>query len=183
MKLSPNKYYVEKYLKCRNCGALLFAGQTHVGSETLFCSAWCNEWSAQKARGIASPQIPLGTDAGGGAVATASAVDISVIEGLLTSICREMGINLMRTAYSSLFSESEDFSCGLATPTGELIANGDHCPSQIGGIPLLVRTMIQETPLDTIEEGDVILHNDPYRGGCTLQSILSSNLSSSKVGS
>ena len=35
----------------------------------------------------------------------------------------------------------------------------------IGGMPILIKTCAQEIPFDTLEEGDVILHNDPYRGG------------------
>ena len=35
----------------------------------------------------------------------------------------------------------------------------------IGGMPLLIKTCAQEIPFDTLEEGDIILHNDPYRGG------------------
>ena len=161
MKLSSNGYYVERYLKCENCGALIFEHGKRYGNRSQFCSTWCVDWSATREEGVKSPNFSKSM----GEATTADPVDITVLDGILTSICREMGINLMRTSYSSLFNESEDFSCALATPDGEMIANGDFCPSQIGGIPLLVRTMIQETPLDTIEEGDVILHNDPYRGG------------------
>ena len=32
-------------------------------------------------------------------------------------------------------------------------------------MPLLVRSMIKEIPLSEMSEGDVIIHNDPYRGG------------------
>ncbi len=161
MKLSPNGYYVEKYLKCANCGSLLFddGGGESAGEH---CSNWCRDWASAVAEGRTPRVAPEGPVR---APEQADLVDITVVDGILSSICREMGITLMRTSYSSLFSESEDFSCALATPDGEMIANGDFCPSQIGGIPLLVRTMVQETPLDTIEEGDVILHNDPYRGG------------------
>jgi 5-oxoprolinase (ATP-hydrolysing)/N-methylhydantoinase B len=35
----------------------------------------------------------------------------------------------------------------------------------IGGMPILIKSCAQEIPFDTLEEGDVILHNDPYRGG------------------
>ena len=35
----------------------------------------------------------------------------------------------------------------------------------IGGMPLLIKTCAQEIPNETLEEGDVIVHNDPYRGG------------------
>ncbi len=93
------------------------------------------------------------------------AVTLNIINGILVSICRDMGVTLMRTAYSTIFSESLDFTCGLALPTGELIATGDFCPSMIGGMPLLLRSCVAEIPLSTLSEGDVLVHNDPYRGG------------------
>ena len=82
----------------------------------------------------------------------------------MVSICREMGIVLMKTAYSTIFSEALDFTCGLADMSGDLMAVADYCPSQIGGMPLLVKCCLLEIPTSDINEGDVILHNDPYRG-------------------
>ncbi|XWN31256.1 MAG: hydantoinase B/oxoprolinase family protein [Devosia sp.] len=92
-------------------------------------------------------------------------VSMNIVGGILVSICRDMGVTLMRTSYSTIFSESLDFTCGLALPTGELVATGDYCPSMIGGMPLLLRSCVQEIPLEDLEEGDVLLHNDTYRGG------------------
>jgi N-methylhydantoinase B/oxoprolinase/acetone carboxylase alpha subunit len=45
----------------------------------------------------------------------------------MVSICREMGIVLMRTAYSTIFSEALDFTCGLANMDGDLMAVADYC--------------------------------------------------------
>ncbi|BAQ50035.1 hydantoinase B/oxoprolinase family protein [Methylobacterium aquaticum] len=92
-------------------------------------------------------------------------VSLNIVGGILVSICRDMGVTLMRTSYSTIFSESLDFTCGLALPTGELVATGDFCPSMIGGMPLLLRSCVQEIALSELEEGDVLVHNDPYRGG------------------
>jgi N-methylhydantoinase B len=92
-------------------------------------------------------------------------VTLNIVNGILVSICRDMGVTLMRTSYSTIFSESLDFTCGLALPTGELIATGDFCPSMIGGLPLLLRSCVAEIPLSSLNEGDVLVHNDPYRGG------------------
>ena len=39
----------------------------------------------------------------------------------------------------------------------------EFCPAQIGGVPLLVRSMVLE--ISEIDRGDVIIHNAPYRGG------------------
>ena len=92
-------------------------------------------------------------------------VTMNILDSSMVSICREMGILLMKTSYSTIFNEGLDFTCGLADTNGDMIAVAEFCPAQIGGMPLLMKTTAQEIPFDTIDEGDVILHNDPYRGG------------------
>lgn len=92
-------------------------------------------------------------------------VAMSVLDSTMVSICREMGITLQKTSYSTIFNEALDFTCGLADKEGNLIAVADFCPAMIGGIPVLVKSCLKEIDLDALREGDVILHNDPYRGG------------------
>ena len=92
-------------------------------------------------------------------------VTMSIIESSMVSICREMGILLMKTSYSTVFNEGLDFTCALTDTEGNMIAVAEFCPAQIGGMPLLIKTCAQEIPLHTLDEGDVIIHNDPYRGG------------------
>src|ERR1700679_314279 len=92
-------------------------------------------------------------------------VSLNIVGGILVSICRDMGVTLMRTSYSTIFSESLEFTCGLALPSGELVATGDFCPSLIGGMAVLLRSCVHEFDINEREEGDVLLHNDPYRGG------------------
>lgn len=92
-------------------------------------------------------------------------VTMNIIDSAMIAICREMGVNVQKTAYSTIFSEAEDFTCALASPEGEMISVAEFCPAQIGGVPLLVRSMVKEIPLSEIDPGDVIVHNDPYRGG------------------
>ena len=74
-------------------------------------------------------------------------INMNIIESAMIAIAKEMGINVQKTAYSTIFSEAEDFTCALANREGELIAVADFCPSQIGGVPLLVRSMLREVPL------------------------------------
>ena len=90
---------------------------------------------------------------------------MNLIESTMISICREMGITLMKTSYSTIFNEALDFTCAIASPRGEMIAVAEFCPAQIGGMPLLIRSCLEEIPLAEIEPGDVLVHNDPYRGG------------------
>ena len=92
-------------------------------------------------------------------------VTMNIVENTMISICREMGITLMKTSYSTIFNEALDFTCAIASARGEMLAVAEFCPAQIGGMPLLIRSCLQEIPLHDIHPGDVLVHNDPYRGG------------------
>ena len=92
-------------------------------------------------------------------------VTMNIIESSMISACREMGITLMKTSYSTIFNEALDFTCAIASAEGEMWAVAEFCPAQIGGMPLIISSSLKEIPLDTINPGDVIVHNDPYRGG------------------
>ncbi len=91
-------------------------------------------------------------------------VALTVVDNYLTSCCRDMGVTMMTTAYSPIFNESLDFSCVIFDPAGNLLAQAEFCPSQIGTIKFTVDWTIEELGLEAFEEGDVVLHNDPYRG-------------------
>jgi len=62
MRLSANKYYILKYVKCDNCGMLIYdegiKGKDANEGE-LFCSQWCVDWASAKKAGVAQPKIPL----------------------------------------------------------------------------------------------------------------------------
>lgn len=52
MKFAENRLYVEDYVKCCNCGVLIYeAGrpQSVEKDGRLFCSRWCVEWDAARA--------------------------------------------------------------------------------------------------------------------------------------
>src|SRR5262245_28753843 len=169
MHFSDNRLFIERYVKCANCGVLLYDhGVTGAadGGQGVFCSDWCGTWKLRRTAEPGFFRLPLpGRSAARGVSPTMDMVDVKILEGHLASICRDMGITVMRTAYSPIFSESLDFTCGLFDTTGDMIAVGDFCPSMIGGMPLIIKTIVREIPLSEIEEGDVIVHNDPYRGG------------------
>ena len=48
MRFSENGFYVESYVKCANCGLLIYddglPGQRH-DQAVVFCSPWCVEWA------------------------------------------------------------------------------------------------------------------------------------------
>lgn len=95
-------------------------------------------------------------------------ITLSVINNYLTNTCREMGIAMMKTSYSSIFNEGLDFSCVIFDARGELIAQAEFCPAQLGAIKYTVGWSLEEIGLKTLKPGDVFIQNDPYKGGCHL---------------
>jgi N-methylhydantoinase B len=51
---------------------------------------------------------------------------------------------------------------------GNLIAEKNYTPSMMGAIPNTVRWTLEEFGEELFEPGDVVIHNDPYRGQCHL---------------
>jgi N-methylhydantoinase B len=107
--------------------------------------------------------------------APSSAVDpitLEVIREALSSVVREMRITLVRTAYSSILYEGEDFSCVLMDGDAQIIAmsRGQDHPLHIVPIAWSMRA-VRERFGDDIHEGDVFLHNDPYTGGTHLNDV------------
>lgn len=168
MKFSANGYYIERYDKCANCGMLVYGegikGERQ-GEPALFCSDWCIEWTARRDGAGDYIRLPIPRPAAGPRQSSPDMVMMNILDSTMVSICREMGILLMKTSYSTIFNEGLDFTCALADAKGDMIACAEFCPTMIGGMPLLIKTCFQEIPHEDIHEGDIILHNDPYRGG------------------
>jgi len=88
-----------------------------------------------------------------------------VIGSSLESICREMGTTMLHTAYSPIFADGMDFSCGILDDEGELVAAVNYCPVHLASMSLAPEWILLEIGLNDLQPGDVILTNDPYRGG------------------
>ncbi len=96
---------------------------------------------------------------------TIDPVTLTIVNNSFVSICREMGITMMRTAFSPIFNEGLDFSCVLFDRRGNMIGQAEFCPAQLGASLFIVRWTVEELGVDSFQPGDVVLHNDPYRGG------------------
>ena len=94
------------------------------------------------------------------------AVGLHVLHNAMANIAAEMALVLMRTSYSTVFNEGLDFSTVLLDAEGNLIAEKNYTPSMMGAIPNTVRWTLEEFGADFFRPGDVVVHNDPYRGNC-----------------
>ncbi len=95
-------------------------------------------------------------------------IELEVFKNLYHSIAEEMGAALRRTSFSPNIKERRDYSCAAFDARGQVIAMGDHMPVHLGSMPMSVAAAIQECPL---EPGDIVMLNDPFRGGTHLPDI------------
>jgi N-methylhydantoinase B len=95
-------------------------------------------------------------------------IELEIFKNLYHSIAEEMGTALRRTAFSPNIKERRDYSCAVFDGAGEAIAMGDHMPVHLGSMPMSVRAAIDACE---IGPGDVVMLNDPFRGGTHLPDI------------
>lgn len=95
-------------------------------------------------------------------------IRLEIFRSLFSAVAEEMGAMLMRSAASPNIKERRDYSCAIFTGDGELVAQGEHMPVHLGSMPMSVEAAIGASEF---EPGDVVILNDPYRGGTHLPDI------------
>ena len=106
---------------------------------------------------------------------TASPVTTEIVRNGLIAITEEMKSNLMRTAYSMIIYEAQDFTVGLFDPAGNTVSIGIGLPMFTRGMSDVVKAMIvhfgaADSP-ERMEPGDVLITNDAYLTGSHLNHI------------
>ena len=95
-------------------------------------------------------------------------IELEVFKNLYHSIAEEMGAALRRTSFSPNIKERRDYSCAVFDSAGRVIAMGDHMPVHLGSMPMSVAAAVEHGAL---EPGDIVMLNDPFRGGTHLPDI------------
>lgn len=160
--------FVLNHIKCQFCGKMLFPAQKYLVTFTnqTFCNDICHGFynrnivPAELTSAFDPPCRPLSALIN----SELDPITLEVIEGTLSAACNEMGQTMMRTALSPIFYDGHDFTVGLFDAGNELIAQFEGAPAQLGAMKYALAWAIQEIGLENIEPGDVIVHNDSYRG-------------------
>ncbi len=92
-------------------------------------------------------------------------VTMQVIRYASERIADEMGNTLVRTGRSTIITEIKDISCVITDARGQTVAQAHHTPSLLAGFEITMRYLVKEFGADDLSPGDVIVMNDPYRGG------------------
>lgn len=98
-------------------------------------------------------------------------VDYAVISQGLIAAAKEMGTKLVRSSYSTIVREAQDASAALFDRHGNVIAQAELIPMQLGPMSEIFRACAAVYPPETLKDGDFYINNDPYGGGQHLQDV------------
>ncbi|MDA2918944.1 hydantoinase B/oxoprolinase family protein [Desulfobacterota bacterium AH_259_B03_O07] len=97
-----------------------------------------------------------------------SPFELEIFRNILSSIAEEMGMVLVRAGFSPNIKERRDLSCAVFGSNGDMIAQAAHIPVHLGSMSFSVKSVLEEPD---IQEGDVFILNDPFKGGTHLPDV------------
>ena len=94
-------------------------------------------------------------------------ITLEIVGNLVLSVAEEMGVTLVKTAYSTNIKERKDCSVAIFDARGQMIAQAEYVPMHLGSMLDIVKAVLDKYPLEDIKPGDMFITNDPYSGGGT----------------
>lgn len=90
-------------------------------------------------------------------------ITLEIFWGRLISVVDEAAGTLVRTSFSTIVKESNDYACVLLDSKGDSLANNTaSIPSFIATLPRTMKHFLRVCPQDQWKQGDVIMTNDPW---------------------
>lgn len=92
-------------------------------------------------------------------------VTFEVLRNVFNYACERMTSVLQRSSFSPILADMLDFSNAVYTADLKLVAQAANCPVHLAAMAFSAQAAVDEIGYDNINEGDVLVLNDPYRGG------------------
>ncbi len=93
----------------------------------------------------------------------ADPIALEIMWSRLTTVVDEMWLTIIRTAFSLIIAESQDFACELLDPQGETLAHSPRAMPVFNlTLPRAVKALLARFPADTLQPGDMLVTNDPW---------------------
>ena len=92
-------------------------------------------------------------------------IQLQIMWDRLLSVVEEQAQTLMRTAFSTSVREAGDLSAGVFDLAGRMLAQAvTGTPGHVNAMAASVGFFLARFPIETMEEGDVYITNDPWLG-------------------
>ena len=97
-----------------------------------------------------------------------NSVELGLFSSRIAAICEEMGAMLGRVAFSPNIRDRLDYSCALFNRRGQLLGQATHIPVHLGSMAYAMVDLVEDREW---RAGDMLILNDPYKGGTHLPDI------------
>lgn len=91
-------------------------------------------------------------------------IEVELLRNGLTSICDEMFLAIMKSAYSTNIKERHDHSAAIFDANGRVVVQGESLPLHLASMLGLVEVVLERYGAENIRPGDMFLSNDPFVG-------------------
>ena len=92
-------------------------------------------------------------------------IELEILWKRLISVVDEASAAFVRTCFSTLVRDGNDFAIVLTDAQGRSLAQSTmSLPGFIGCLPATVRAFLEKFPAETMKPGDVFITNDPWKG-------------------
>ena len=99
-------------------------------------------------------------------------ITFEVVNNALVGVAEQMAATILRTSYSTVIREMLDYSTAVFDLEGRIIAQSCRIPIHLNSMSRSLRTTLDEAfPIEDWRPGDIIVTNDPYKGGQHLPDI------------
>ena len=96
---------------------------------------------------------------------TIDSISLEIFWNRLITITDEVDHALVRTSFSTIVGETRDFACIILDRQGRSLAQSPFSsPAFTCMLPNTTKAMLEDYPVHELEEGDVLLTNDPWIG-------------------
>ncbi|HLN05462.1 MAG TPA: hydantoinase B/oxoprolinase family protein [Acidimicrobiales bacterium] len=95
---------------------------------------------------------------------TLDAIELEVLWESLVNTVNEQARALQRAAFSPIVREAGDLANALFDRRGRMVAQAvTGTPGHINSLAVAAATILEEYPVDSLDKGDVLITNDPYK--------------------
>jgi N-methylhydantoinase B len=100
-------------------------------------------------------------------------IELEILRNALTAAAAEMDVTIWRTSRSTIVRELLDYSTAVFDRDGYNVAQSARIPQHLNSMGAGLQTVIRDfLPLESWNDGDVVITNDPYCGGQHIPDIL-----------
>jgi 5-oxoprolinase (ATP-hydrolysing) len=90
-------------------------------------------------------------------------ISLEIMWSRLVTLVDEMWLTVIRTAFSLIISEAQDFACELLDAHGEPLVHSPRAMPVFNlCLPRAVKALLAKFPAETLVPGDVLVTNDPW---------------------